>query len=446
MAARTAEGATKARERKRTDAEARRDLHELQVHQIELEMQNQELREARAQRESLLAQYTELYDFAPVGYFSLLPSGKITLVNLMGARLAGIERSRLPGRDFNHLVQVKDRPGFTSFLAETFAANRCLSCELRLRGANDISLPVKIEAENRPGKTTCHLVVRDLTERKRADVAQLEMERLGTVNREASLEIERRRQIETTLRESRETERVLLVEARELQSRLRQLARQLLNAQEQERKQISRDLHDDVMQILAGIKLELSLLKRREGKPPPDWSAKINRARREVSRAIKIVHGFAVALRPAVLDDLGLIPALEAFGENLATRKKLKFKLTASEKVEELSPARRTALFRVAQEALLNIVRHARASAVSICIVDTEAGVRMEIRDDGRAFDVEKKMSDKNPKRLGLVGMRERIEMVDGTMVITSAPGRGTTVCAEMPWVEKSGEAVVAHP
>jgi len=117
-----------------TAEEAQRLLQELQVHQIELEMQNEELQRSRAEMEALLAQYTDLYDFAPVGYFTLDRDGMIRRANLTGARLLGIERGRLTGRRFGRFVSEADRPAFNAFLEKVFAGGAQETCEAAIRG------------------------------------------------------------------------------------------------------------------------------------------------------------------------------------------------------------------------------------------------------------------------------------------------------------------------
>ena len=116
----------------RTDADTQRLVHELQVHQIELEMQNEELRQSRAEVETGLERYTELYDFAPVGYLTLGRDGAIRQVNLTGARLLGVDRARLPGRRFGVFVGAPDRAGFKAFLEKVFASQAKEECEVAL--------------------------------------------------------------------------------------------------------------------------------------------------------------------------------------------------------------------------------------------------------------------------------------------------------------------------
>jgi two-component system sensor histidine kinase DegS len=139
-------------------------------------------------------------------------------------------------------------------------------------------------------------------------------------------------------------------------------------------------------------------------------------------------------LRPAVLDDLGLIPALHTFIKNFTARTGVHAHLTAFAKVEKLDTAKRTVLYRVAQEALTNVARHAEASRVQLNIQKLPGAVGMEIKDDGRSFAVERVLHGKGGKRLGLLGMRERVEMVGGTFCVESAPGAGTSIRVEIPF------------
>jgi signal transduction histidine kinase len=257
---------------------------------------------------------------------------------------------------------------------------------------------------------------------------------LAKGSRQLTLEIARRKTGEQALRKSKEKYRVLFLESQIMQRKLRQMARQIIMAQEEERKEISRELHDEVVQTLVGISVELSALGKGASVGLKALKEKIARTQRLVANSVNEVHRFARELRPAVLDDLGLIPALHAYSKTLAERKKLKIKMTAFGGVEALGGAKRTVLFRVAQEALTNIARHAQATEVGMSIREISGAIRMEICDNGRAFDVKKALFARNPKRLGLVGMKERVEMVGGSLVIDSEPGKGTTVRAEIPF------------
>jgi len=260
---------------------------------------------------------------------------------------------------------------------------------------------------------------------------------LASGNLRLEREVARRKAGEGTIRKGKAQYKELFLKSQVMQRKLRLLTRQIISAQEDERKQISRELHDGVVQTLIGINVELAALGEGSSGGRHALKAKIARTQRLVTNSVNTVHRFARELRPAVLDDLGLIPALHAYNKNLAARKKIKIKLTAFGGVEALGSAKRTVLFRVAQEALTNVARHAEATQVRMSITEISGAIRMEISDNGKSFPVDKILSAKNHKRLGLVGMRERVEMVGGSLAIESAPGKGTTVRAEVPFTQE---------
>jgi signal transduction histidine kinase len=257
---------------------------------------------------------------------------------------------------------------------------------------------------------------------------------LAVANRRLEREVARRKAATLLAQGSKQRYRVLLVESQVMQKKLRSLTRQIITAQEEERREISRDLHDDVVQTLVGINVELSALGEGASVGLKLLKAKIARTQRLVTNSVNAVHRFARELRPAALDDLGLIPALNAYTKSLSKRKKLKIHLNAFAGVEALGCAKRTVLFRVAQEALTNVARHAQATSVSMKIHEINGSIHMEVADNGKSFAVEKTLLTHSRNRLGLVGMRERVEMVGGRLSIISTKGKGTTVRAEIPF------------
>jgi signal transduction histidine kinase len=257
---------------------------------------------------------------------------------------------------------------------------------------------------------------------------------LAAANLRLKRETERRKSAEQSLRQGERHYAQLLAESRQMQEQLRHLSHQILMAQEEERKQISRELHDEIAQALAGINVYLATLKSEAALNTKGLDRKITRTQRLVEKSVDIVHRFARELRPTVLDDLGLIPALHSFMKGFTKRTHIKIHFTAFAEVEQLNGTKRTVLFRVAQEALNNIAKHANAGLVKVSLQKISGAVRMEINDDGKSFRVERVLLATRNKRLGLVGMRERVEMVGGSFHIESAPGKGTTVHAQIPF------------
>jgi signal transduction histidine kinase len=252
-------------------------------------------------------------------------------------------------------------------------------------------------------------------------------------NRQLQQEIVQRKTVEASLRKSEHHYSELLEQSRHMQEQLRLLSRQLLTAQEEERKMISRELHDQIAQTLTGINIRLASLKTESTLNNKGLQKKISSTQRLVEKSVDIVHRFARELRPTVLDDLGLIPALHSFMKSFTARTGVRVHLTAFAAVEKLDTAKRTVLFRVAQEALTNVARHAHASRVEVSIQKLRGRVGMKIKDDGKSFNAERTLRANGGKRLGLLGMRERLEMVGGKFVVESSPGKGTTVQAQIP-------------
>ena len=264
---------------------------------------------------------------------------------------------------------------------------------------------------------------------------------LTASNWQLQQEILQRKSVEESLRKSEQHYSRLLEQSRHMQEQLRLLSRQLLSAQEEEREMISRELHDQIAQTLTGINVRLASLKTEDTFNNKGLQKKISSTQRLVEKSVDIVHRFARELRPAVLDDLGLVPALHSFMKSFATRTGVRPSLTAFAAVEQLDTAKRTVLYRVAQEALTNVGRHAQASRVDVSIQKLRGDVRMEIKDNGKSFNVERTLHANGGKRLGLLGMRERLEMVGGSFSVESAPGNGTTIQAQIPLADVRARA-----
>jgi signal transduction histidine kinase len=254
-------------------------------------------------------------------------------------------------------------------------------------------------------------------------------------NRQLQQEILQRKSVEESLRKSERHYSELLEQSRHMQGQLRLLSRQLLSAQEEERKMISRELHDEIAQTLTGINVQLATLKVEAMVNVKDLQKKITRTQRMVEKSVDIVHRFARELRPTVLDDLGLIPALHSYMKGFTKRTGIHIHFTTftTSRIKQLNNATRTVFYRVAQEALTNVARHAQASRVEVNIQKLPDCLCMKIKDNGKSFQAQRVMHSKRNTRLGLIGMRERLEMVGGKFVVASSPGKGTTVRAQIP-------------
>ncbi|MEX2578182.1 MAG: sensor histidine kinase [Verrucomicrobiales bacterium] len=259
---------------------------------------------------------------------------------------------------------------------------------------------------------------------------------LAASNAKLHKEIAKLKTVEKTLRTSEAASSKLLAKAREMQEELRFLWRRLLSVQEDERRRISRELHDVIAQSLVAINVRLAVLRSLTAANAKGVREKIESTERLVEQTVELAHQFAFDLRPLVLDDLGLIPALRSFTDAFTERTGIPATLTATAAVEALETSARTALFRIAQEALANIGQHAKASRIRIDLRVVKGSVRMKISDDGSGFALGNANSFRGCTRLGLLGMRERAEIVGGTFTIESAVGKGTSLRVEIPCQE----------
>jgi len=257
---------------------------------------------------------------------------------------------------------------------------------------------------------------------------------LADAKRQLKREFARRRTLEAALTESEQHYGQLLKKSRHMQEHLRRLSHEILSAQEEERKRISRELHDEIGQTLTAINVKLATLKKEATVTAKGFKKAISSTQRLVEKSMSTVHRFARELRPPLLDDLGLIPALHAHMKGFTRRTGIPVRFTTFATVEKLNTDGRTVLYRVAQEAFSNIARHAHASLVNVRIQKVKRHVRMEIHDNGISFDVTRLLVARKNLRLGLLGMRERVEMVGGIFDIKSSQGTGTTIIAQIPF------------
>jgi len=533
------------------DVDVQRMLHELDVYQIELELQNVELRAARDESEALLAKYTELYDFALVGYFTLTADGNIRLTNLTGSSMVGFGRSNLINHSFTMVVAPSQRADFRVFLKRVFASGSKESGEFELI---DTKLGIRIDsikAQRSSDGLECSAMVMDVTDSRKAqerirvsenryrrlfeaahdgillvdpgtsriidanpfmtrllgysheqligkelfeigllkdEVASRQMfrklkkshevryenlplknqsgrhqevevvanlyqedghsviqcnirditlrrvaEKVTARNLRLEKEIVARQKIETDLRAKRKEQSDLLRQSRLQQKMLRDFSHRILNVQEDERKRISRELHDVIAQTLVSINVHLAVLNQGGADSPANFHRQIARTQMLIKKAVGIVHDFALELRPTMLDDLGLMPALQTYMKQFMADTGIRVSLKAFTKIDQLAIMVRTMLYRIVQESLTNVARHSKASRVVVKIESFAKVIRVTIKDNGDGFQVTDKVRSRKKSRLGLVGMKERAEMIGGSFQVDSAPGGPTTVLVEIP-------------
>jgi PAS domain S-box-containing protein len=389
--------------------------------------------------------YRTLFELGPVAIYSCDASGVILKFNRRAVKLwgrkpaSGDTSERFCGSFKLFRPDGSFMPHEKSPMAEVLAGKKSAvhnaEAIIERPDGSRIIVVVEIRAlKNKQGELTGAInCFYDITERKQAEEAQRRIAVLAATNQKLELEIAQRRTTEQALQKSEQHQGRLLEESRQMRDQMRLLSRQLLLAQEEERKRISRELHDVIGQTLTGINLQLSALKKDATLNTKDRERNISRTQQLVEQAVNVVHQFARELRPTVLDDVGLIPALHTFMKAFKEETGVQVSLSAFAAVEQVKADKRIVFYRIAQEALTNVARHARASRVEVSLRKLNGAVCMKIKDNGKGLPAESVWHGQESKRLGLLGMRERLEMVGGQFTIESVPGQGTTITAQIP-------------
>ncbi len=281
-------------------------------------------------------------------------------------------------------------------------------------GVDYIGKPIK--SEEVQARVTTHLALRALRRTLELRVQERTAE-LEVANRHLSEEITERRRMAQELLESRQ--------------QLRDLAAHGEAAMEQERKRIAREIHDEQGSLLTALKMDLTLLRRELGDAPPAIGQRLDTMQHLVEEAVRVMRQVASQLRPAVLN-LGILPALEWLTEEFRQRTGIACHLLAGDDIP-LDDSRATTLFRIVQESLTNVTRHAEASQVDIALDLDGNCIHLKIADNGKGFELHQVSSHS----FGLLGMGERLEALGGKLRIDSAPGRGTRLHITIPLAEE---------
>ena len=210
---------------------------------------------------------------------------------------------------------------------------------------------------------------------------------------------------------------------------LKRLSARLVAAQEDERRSISRELHDEVGQALTGVLVEMANLSTliRAATEDEAVAAKAQEIKKQVEGSISVVRNMALLLRPSMLDDLGLVPALQWQAREVSKRSGVWVKVEAEQVSEELPEDHKTCVYRIVQEALHNCVQHSGARNVKIAVRQEPSHLRLSVEDDGKGFDA------REERGMGLLGIQERVSYLGGSLDLASTPGRGTVLRVDLP-------------
>jgi signal transduction histidine kinase len=219
-----------------------------------------------------------------------------------------------------------------------------------------------------------------------------------------------------------------------------ELLNHLITAQEDERKRVARELHDDLGQSLGALALQIEAVEKLIEKDSESAINQLNLTRDLIKETTDRMYDLILALRPSTLDDLGLISALKSHAERCLEGSDIAFELNTDGLTGRLEPEMETTLYRIYQEALTNVRRHSGAKKVSITITMVDGYLESEIRDDGTGFDLSRFESNREgPHGWGLLGIRERVSQMGGELEITALPGRGTIIRTRFPITGRIG-------
>jgi len=377
-------------------------VHELQVHQIELEMQCHELRRAQSELEESRDTYRELYESIPIGYVTLDRDGKMYDVNPSAMALLRWGPQSRPIRNFFAFFSNQDLDRFTLFCRRVASTQTADTGEFQMKRADESSFFAAVQAD--PVKT-----------------GKGKGERL----RVTFTDITPRKEAEETLRRQQ-------IDLKANQVELQGLTRKLFTAQEDERKRIARELHDDYCQRVTTLILEANMLRRGCEREAPALAPRLAAMSQKLTDILNDFRTLSHELIPRNLGDTSLAVPIRNLVKEFSQKAGFEIKLFEEEVPVRIPPGTMTTMFRLLQESLCNIVKHANATHVAVTLGGIEEGeLELVVVDDGIGFDTTH--ACEGQKGMGIVGMRERARLVGGTVKIISQPGEGTTVIFSIP-------------
>ncbi len=354
--------------------------HELRVHQIELESQNEELRRAQLDLAAARDRFVDLYDFAPIGYFTLDAAGRISEVNLTGTSMMGTQRNLLLGRRFERFVAAVDSVRWREHLHQTLQQDVTGRVELMMRPVSGLLVHAQLDGlrvVTTQGAPTLRLTLTDITQRKRAEMD-------------------------------------------------RRIVATVIEASEAERRRVARELHEDLGQNLSALKMDLASLPAAAGVQ----SERIAAMLATLDDAVASVRRISTALRPMMLDDLGLNAAIDWLVRDSAQRLGLTITLDQEESDPPLSERHSIALYRMLQESLALIARHAHASDVAIEVRQRGGELLLTVQDNGAGWPFAANRQVDNDAASSL---REQAHLLGGRLAFTKVRGGGQRFTLHLP-------------
>ena len=488
-------------------------LHELQVHHIELEMQNEQLRQAQIALEESRDRYVDIYEFAPVGYLALTDTGMIGEINLTGAKLLGMERKKLLRRRFSTFVTPEYRERWNSLFTRMLRQDEADNCELAINGGDEKRFYVQLNCkhwEKEGAAPMVRITLTDISLLRQSEEAMREWQRFVecahwgmTIGRvedraiklvnpafarmhgytmeelhgikadnlyapESRADIPKIAEILSSagcytfecvrLRKDGSTFPAVvdvatiheangksvyvssvtdITERKRMERKMRGLYTHLQTVREEEKASIAREIHDDLGGTLTALKMESYRLA--EELPADEKAAPllghIEAMAKLIDNAVHVTRRVITGLRPTILDDFGLMAAIEWYAAQFSKRTGIECRVNcvAGEGCEKkLYRVRSINLFRIFQEALTNVLRHSSASRVEVEFHRDDGGILLSISDNGCGIKEER---GGGPIHYGMMGMTERVDQLGGKIKFISPPSGGfrVEVCLPLP-------------
>jgi PAS domain S-box-containing protein len=492
--------------------EPRKILHELRVHQIELEIQNEELLRTQSELEAARTRYFDLYDLAPVGYCTLSEKGLILENNLTAAKLLGVTREALLKQPISRFIHKEDQDVYYFHRKQLADANLSQTCDLRMVKIDGTPFWAHLTAtavRDANGDFMSRVVINDITEQKLAeDALRKSEESLRTILHTAmdgfwitdmqghilevndaycrmsgyskaellamsiqdleavepsdavaahmkKIESQGQDRFETCHR--RKDGGILDVEVsvqwkrvdggrmvafqRDITKRkqddekIHQLYHLLIQSQENERHVISHELHESIAQNLSVLKINMDTIHHDPSMTTPELREKLLASSSLISQSIEDIRNLAYELRLPGLDEMGLVKALQIYCEVASENGNVKVDFQSAG-MSPIDLPRKTELhiYRLIQEALSNIQKHANADHATIRLLGSSPNIILRIEDNGRGFDVKaQSLLSADSKRMGIRGMQERLNLLKGQMRIQSQPMKGVKIFIKIP-------------
>jgi PAS domain S-box-containing protein len=304
-------------------------MHELSVHKIELEMQNEELYKAHIELYNAKMRYFELYDMAPVGYFTIGCDGLILDANLSSANMIGTSREQLKNKALSNFIYSEDQDIYYMFRKKIATSQTRQVCELRMQNTKGKVFWVQIVASPKDINSefsSCKLIFSDITKSRTLEAVQ------------------------------------------EHNNQLHNLSKNVLQARENERKTIAREVHDQLGQFMTALKIDLTWLKRKIPAESEELSTKVDTMLGHIKLGIQSIRDIVLQLRPLILDDLGLEAAMEWHTQRYLKTANIKYAISFEVNEILFSEDIKIVVYRIFQEALTNIIRHSKATKISISL------------------------------------------------------------------------------